>query len=132
MTASNNAVMWWHRISHDKHQTQFCIWSGPGAFIGCVLLRESKVRGLVKEESGELRYVAAGFISLGKGSSGASPRSHGAVATQVALKSAAAFSSFEMHREPSGLMRVVMRGLGLGPDAYFFALKRVSTVSVDK
>lgn len=67
-------------ISHDKHQTQFWILSGPGAVIGCVLLSESKMIGEEKEGFGGLRYVAVGSINLGKGRSVTSSMLHGAVA----------------------------------------------------
>lgn len=57
---------------------------------------ESRMKDLENEREGGGRYVASCIGFRGKGLGGVSLRSHVVVATQVALKRAAAFSSFEM------------------------------------
>lgn len=86
----------------------------------------------MKDSEGGERYVAFGVVARGKVQAGTLLRSQADVATQVALKRATAFSSFEMHNTPSGLNRVEIRGEGCGPDTCFLAWNRVSTVKVDR
>lgn len=121
MTALNSAVIWWLTTSQASDQAQFWIWSGPGAFMGCVDLSESEIESLEKKVFGGGRYSALGCSDLGKGAVETSSRLHCAVATHVALKRDVAFSGFVTQCEPSLLVSVEINCVGFFPEACLFA-----------
>lgn len=73
--------------SHAKAQSQFCMQSGPGTFMGWLSSIASWTMVLEKYESGGLKYLAVWSIVLGNGLCLMSVRPHSAVAIYVSSNS---------------------------------------------